>query len=391
MSGHNFGSEHDPRTPECSAADNFGGNFIMWARSVSGKSPNNLKFSPCSLRHIGNHISQVSCLDERSTVLAFCGNGIVDQNEQCDAGSFGVIDTNPCCTNDCKFRAHASCSDLNQACCKNCSISPEGTLCLSKDLIECEEASYCTGKSYDCPDPHYLEDWTRCKDRGQCYRGICRSFCETISIKEGKHLKGCLCQTNDDGAACKWCCYDSTDPNHPGPCLVHTNETVHDGRPCFLGYCKSGVCDSNMAPTILRLYHYLPPLGSSKTGSFIRSNIVASVVLMSLIIWLPGVVFVYLKDRSEKGLRKRLTMEFQADAYRRRTSEYKARKQRRKRKRDAREAASPSANSRQKSRQDSFLFELRANEKPQHGSMSLAKDYNRQGPQKDSPRLMFES
>lgn len=31
------------------------------------------------------------------------------------------------------------------------------------------------------------------------------------------------------------------------------------------------------------------------SGSFIRSNIVASVILVSVIIWLPAVVFVYLK------------------------------------------------------------------------------------------------
>ena len=43
LSGHNFGSEHDPDTPECAPADNQedGGKYIMYPASVSGQLPNN--------------------------------------------------------------------------------------------------------------------------------------------------------------------------------------------------------------------------------------------------------------------------------------------------------------------------------------------------------------
>ena len=39
LSGHNFGSEHDPDTPECAPADNQkdGGKYIMYPASVSGQ------------------------------------------------------------------------------------------------------------------------------------------------------------------------------------------------------------------------------------------------------------------------------------------------------------------------------------------------------------------
>ena len=43
LSGHNFGSEHDPDTTECAPADNQkdGGKYIMYPASVSGQLRNN--------------------------------------------------------------------------------------------------------------------------------------------------------------------------------------------------------------------------------------------------------------------------------------------------------------------------------------------------------------
>ena len=43
LSGHNFGSEHDPDTSECAPADNQegGGKYIMYPASVSGQLRNN--------------------------------------------------------------------------------------------------------------------------------------------------------------------------------------------------------------------------------------------------------------------------------------------------------------------------------------------------------------
>lgn len=39
--GHNWGSEHDPDTTECSPAANVGGKYIMFTYSVSGIDSNN--------------------------------------------------------------------------------------------------------------------------------------------------------------------------------------------------------------------------------------------------------------------------------------------------------------------------------------------------------------
>ena len=41
LSGHNFGSEHDPDTTECAPAESDGGKYIMYPASVSGQWANN--------------------------------------------------------------------------------------------------------------------------------------------------------------------------------------------------------------------------------------------------------------------------------------------------------------------------------------------------------------
>lgn len=39
--GHNWGSEHDPDTPDCSPAASQGGSYLMYTYSVSGYDVNN--------------------------------------------------------------------------------------------------------------------------------------------------------------------------------------------------------------------------------------------------------------------------------------------------------------------------------------------------------------
>ncbi|CAG5124933.1 unnamed protein product, partial [Candidula unifasciata] len=105
---HLFGAEHDQNTTKCAKPEQLGGNFIMDRYSVTGRYPNNLKFSPCSLRAIGLHILEYSCLVPRSYV-PFCGNGAVEDEEYCDASSHGMDDMDPCCDKNCKLRGNATC------------------------------------------------------------------------------------------------------------------------------------------------------------------------------------------------------------------------------------------------------------------------------------------
>ena len=67
------------------------GNYIMYSSATSGERSNNNKFSPCSMRNISsvltavfNEEGKINCFQEDKG--PFCGNKIVEDNEQCDCG-----------------------------------------------------------------------------------------------------------------------------------------------------------------------------------------------------------------------------------------------------------------------------------------------------------------
>ncbi|KAK4336683.1 hypothetical protein RND71_044109 [Anisodus tanguticus] len=93
--GHNFGSPHDYPT-ECRPGG-VTGNYIMYSSATSGERLNNNKFSICSLRNISTVLNSVfkeegkiNCFQEDEG--PFCGNKIVEENEECDCG----YDTKEC-------------------------------------------------------------------------------------------------------------------------------------------------------------------------------------------------------------------------------------------------------------------------------------------------------
>ncbi len=50
-----------------------------------------------------------------------CGNGIVDDGEDCDCGSDTTCSDNPCCSSyTCRLNIDAQCSDGE--CCQNCKV-----------------------------------------------------------------------------------------------------------------------------------------------------------------------------------------------------------------------------------------------------------------------------
>eukprot|EP00795_Rhopilema_esculentum_P008684 gene8684-14703_t len=103
--GHNFGSDHDPFTSECSPGESKGGKFIMHSTSVSGLKLNNKLLVENRLILIVGKVGQ------------YCGNNEVEINkndpsksEDCDPGFDAKInDTDKCCSTNCKFKLGATC------------------------------------------------------------------------------------------------------------------------------------------------------------------------------------------------------------------------------------------------------------------------------------------
>ncbi|XP_039318885.1 disintegrin and metalloproteinase domain-containing protein 20-like [Saimiri boliviensis] len=135
-------------------------------------------FSNCTYVHAQNCFSTVSqCIfitpspgyNETLTKVR-CGNLIVEENEQCDCGSFKQCYASPCCTSDCRFTPGSICHIGD--CCTNCSFSPPGTLCRPIQNI-CDLPEYCRGTTWICPPNVYMQDGTPCTEEGYCYHGNC--------------------------------------------------------------------------------------------------------------------------------------------------------------------------------------------------------------------------
>ncbi|UYV79269.1 ADAM22 [Cordylochernes scorpioides] len=100
-----------------------------------------------------------------------CGNGIVDEGEDCDCGKFEECPKrDPCCDPiTCKLVLEAECSE--GPCCENCKLRPLGYPCRTTQN-DCDLPEVCDGQSGQCPEDVYKMNGTPCKS-GYCYFGSC--------------------------------------------------------------------------------------------------------------------------------------------------------------------------------------------------------------------------
>uniref|UniRef100_A0A9J2PF18 Peptidase M12B domain-containing protein n=1 Tax=Ascaris lumbricoides TaxID=6252 RepID=A0A9J2PF18_ASCLU len=188
--GHNWGATHDDSSAECSPSYSAGGSYIMNTYSVSGYDVNNNRFSPCSRRMIAKVLSRKAdiCFEEEAS--SFCGNGRVEEGEECDVGMLLTGHEDNCCSSTCRLRPGAQCSPKNVPCCSNsCHFLPATHLCLHENPLQCKHSSYCTGKSGECPEPSAIDDGRECLEEGECFKGRCLTFCERPAINK----KPCIC------------------------------------------------------------------------------------------------------------------------------------------------------------------------------------------------------
>ncbi|CAG4918191.1 unnamed protein product [Colias eurytheme] len=244
--GHNFGSPHDPEVCTPFGED---GNYIMFARATSGDRKNNNKFSPCSLRAIDPVLnnkarSPKGCFTEPQP--AICGNGVVEEGEECDCGWASEC-TDVCCRpqavrphyKPCTLTEHSVCSPSQGPCCTSSCTLKFGDKCRSDN--GCRDAAHCDGKRAACPASRHKPNRTRCDKELVCFMGEC-----TGSICLAYGLESCQCRphNSDPRSACELCCRKPG-----GPCLssFYWNTPPFDvpdmyakpGTPCndYNGYC----------------------------------------------------------------------------------------------------------------------------------------------------------
>lgn len=123
------------------------------------------KFSECSRSDYIDalRIGHGLCLLNKPNELEVrrnCGNGIVEDGEECDCGSFEDCQTDSCCDPiTCKLKKEAQCA--GGACCENCILRPQGTIC-RPEMNECDLPEFCTGDTGECPLDVYKKNGNQC-------------------------------------------------------------------------------------------------------------------------------------------------------------------------------------------------------------------------------------
>ncbi|XP_050712973.1 ADAM 17-like protease isoform X2 [Eriocheir sinensis] len=292
--GHNWGSEHDPDRPECSPSASQGGSYLMYTYSVSGYDINNKRFSPCSLRAIRAVLMAKSSRCFTEPEESYCGNQRVEGQEECDAGLVGQDDIDMCCDKNCKLRPQAKCSDRNSPCCQNCQFMNQGVKCREKQPATCENESRCLGTKAECPKAKPMEDGTACIEKGQCLQGNCLPYCET------QDMQSCMCDTIED--ACKRCCRKTLNDT----CFPVTPvDILPDGTPCIQGFCNKGKCEKTVQDVVERFWDIIEDININTVLMFLRDNIVGTVIIISVIIWVPAsCIFSYVDRRRKEEYHK---------------------------------------------------------------------------------------
>ncbi|KAF3836776.1 hypothetical protein F7725_004240, partial [Dissostichus mawsoni] len=145
--GHNFGMSHDHD------------GCCVEATAEQGGHPFPRVFSRCSKRDLDSYFQKGGgmCLFNMPNMKDLvggkkCGNGFVEDGEECDCGEPEEC-TNDCCNaNNCTLKEEAQCA--HGVCCEGC--------------------KYCTGASPYCPSNVYLLDGSSCQyGVAYCYTGMC--------------------------------------------------------------------------------------------------------------------------------------------------------------------------------------------------------------------------
>ncbi|XP_049525003.1 disintegrin and metalloproteinase domain-containing protein 10-like [Dermacentor silvarum] len=226
--GHNFGSPHD-YPPECTPGGTQG-QYLMYPSARRGTEPNNLKFSPCSIRNISLVLKELiageaispNCLQEPRG--PFCGNKVREKGEECDCGYDNSDCTDRCCyprqsgpEKACKLRPGAKCSPMNSACCTtSCGIQDTSVSCRSED--DCRFEAFCDGRSAACPQSAWRANGTVCNhgtqlcEAGECELSVCRKYGLVECFLTGPDLTPsdrCLiaCREHDPGSECREACF----------------------------------------------------------------------------------------------------------------------------------------------------------------------------------------
>ena len=254
--GHTFGAVHDCTAQTCADANyvnaqqccplsantcDAGAQYIMNPSTSQGIT----SFSPCTIGNICSAIGRKSvntdCLSDNKNVVTFtgprCGNGIVEQGEQCDCGGDAGCGNDSCCDPaTCTFRNGAVCDDANEDCCESCQFKSQGSVCRASEG-DCDPQEVCPGDGGNCPPDKTTPDGESCGNGLQCASGQCTSRdlqCQTVM--------GSYTQGGNDTRACdsQGCVISCAAPEFPYGSCYGLKQNFLDGTECGGGgHCQN--------------------------------------------------------------------------------------------------------------------------------------------------------
>ncbi|KAJ3371340.1 hypothetical protein GGF31_003263 [Allomyces arbusculus] len=310
--GHNFGAIHDCIAKQCTAGTDVsalqcspctnsttGSNCDCGGMYIMNPTDNAISndFSPGSITDICNNVVRVQrssaakspfCLvkpgSQKTIQGNVCGNGIVEEGEQCDCGTQCANDN--CCTSQCTFKSGAVCSDRNSpACCSSCQYKAKGSVCrAARDVCDTQET--CSGTSADCPNDTYLADGTSCTLNGTwpadvtsavayCASGICSNRnAQCYLASKGTRLvtgRECASQASSCTVAC-------ADPSASATCILYDSQ-FYDGTACGSGggRCSAGNCVGGSALVAIKNW-----INDNKVAAIIIGVVIGAAVLAIL-------------------------------------------------------------------------------------------------------------
>lgn len=270
--GHTYGAVHDCTQQTCTTGNyvqtqqccqlsaqtcDAGSQYIMNPVSTQGIN----QFSPCTIGNICSGMSTNSvntqCLSNNKNVVTItgqsCGNGIVEEGEECDCGGQEGCGTDQCCDpSTCKFKGNAVCDDANEDCCHGCQFATGGSVC-RPSTGDCDPAETCSGNSPTCPPDTTAPDGQSCSISNstvnlahinpstlQCASGQCTSRDLQCQNVMGAYTKGSNDTYACDSSTCTMSC--ASPAFGPGTCYG-LQQNLLDGTPCGGGgKCDNGQC-----------------------------------------------------------------------------------------------------------------------------------------------------
>ncbi|CAD5213693.1 unnamed protein product [Bursaphelenchus okinawaensis] len=211
--GHNFGMEHDLGYPDPCKCES---DMCIMSPS-SGGSAAATYWSDCSLENLQSALRRgvdycLQNVPSKAFGGAKCGNGIVEDGEDCDCGSLTECPNKCCIPSTCKLAENAECASGDCCDVDTCKPKSMATQCRAS-YNSCDLPEYCDGENPKCPPDFFVQNGLHCPDAPEdyCYEGQCGSRdqqCQYIWGETGKNSEKDCYRMNVYGNANGNCGYD---------------------------------------------------------------------------------------------------------------------------------------------------------------------------------------